>query len=222
MSLILEALKKSEQERRRDKGPDLQTIHQPIASAALKRSYSILWIGLVVVLNVAALGYWVWHFQHTQSAVANTAPAPAQAAPVAVAPTGAAVAAVAAPTLPAPAPAQPAPTDSSPEYTRYEPNQGFAPRPAPAPATMPAPASTARVQELAELSPSQRNAVPAMTFSFHVYSADPQRRTIIINNRRLREGDSIDTGVDLQEITEDGVIITMDGRRIHIGVLAGW
>src|SRR5689334_13644514 len=58
MSLILDALKKSEQERRRDKGPDLQTIHQPALLRATRRSYGRWWIIALVVANIAVLGYW--------------------------------------------------------------------------------------------------------------------------------------------------------------------
>jgi general secretion pathway protein B len=73
-----------------------------------------------------------------------------------------------------------------------------------------------------ELPDDVRNNLPAMTFSFHVYSTNPQQRTIIINNRRMREGEEISAGVQLQEITEDGVILGYQQYRVHISVLSGW
>jgi general secretion pathway protein B len=79
-----------------------------------------------------------------------------------------------------------------------------------------------RIEEVDELPEDIRNTLPAMTFSFHVFSSNPQQRTIIINNRRMREGDEINAGLVLQQITEDGVILLYAQHRIHISVLSGW
>jgi general secretion pathway protein B len=201
VSLILEALKKSEQERRRDRGPDLQTIHPPVAGAAPARSRGALWLVLLVAVNAAALGAWWWQTHKPQ---------PERAAAVAAAPA----------TDTRPAPAEAAKQDSAPgsaEFTRMTPAPGSAPTPARLSPDRPLP-----VREVSELPNSVRDELPAMTFSFHVYSADPQKRTIIINNHRLREGDEVSAGVVLEEITDDGVILDKAPYRIHIGVLSGW
>jgi general secretion pathway protein B len=79
-----------------------------------------------------------------------------------------------------------------------------------------------RIEEVDELPEDVRNNLPAMTFSFHVFSSTPQQRTIIINNRRMREGDEVSAGLVLQQITEDGVILLFERHRIHISVLSGW
>jgi general secretion pathway protein B len=216
VSLILDALKKSEQERRRDQGPDLQTIHQPLPAVTAPKSRSAWWLGAVLIaVNGVALGIWWWQRgpqPSAQAAVQATAPVEERAATAPAHDN-------APPENPAPQNETAAkPVQESAEFTRY------APADAPmAAASNTAPATTqARIQEISELPDSVRNTLPAMTFSFHVYSADPLKRTIIINNRRLREGDAVDAGITLQEITEDGVIIAMNQHRIHIGVLAGW
>jgi general secretion pathway protein B len=214
MSLILDALKKSEQERRRDKGPDLQTIHQPLAARAPRRSYGLAWGALLLAVNAAALGYW-WQQRGAPSPTA--AQAPPASAPAAVPPAGA----------PAPAPAATAPVAapaaktapavavaSDAEFTQITPGGN--------PMSAGVAAADLPIQEVDELPEDVRNNLPAMTFSFHVFSSSPQQRTIIINNRRMREGEEVSSGLLLQQITEDGVVLLFEQHRIHISVLSGW
>jgi general secretion pathway protein B len=231
MSLILDALKKSEQERRRDKGPDLQTIHQPAVIRAPQRSYTLLWIALLLGANAAVVAYW---WQQRSTAVATATPivaSPANAAAVApLKPESTprlgeqAVAASQSGTSPlltsqeaaqstAPSTSQ---ANAGAEYTRITPAGSAIAN------TSSAPASAMRTEEVDELPDDVRNNLPAMTFSFHVYSSNPQQRTIIINNRRMREGEEVSSGLQLQEITEDGVVLLYAQHRIHIGVLSGW
>src|SRR5690554_5044720 len=98
MSLILDALKKSEQERRRGRGPDLQSLHQPAMPVPAQRGW-LPWaaLGLVLVgINGAALAWWLSR--------------PDGAAP-AVTPRGAEVAVAAVqPATPSPQPEAPAAT----------------------------------------------------------------------------------------------------------------
>jgi general secretion pathway protein B len=216
MSLILDALKKSEQERRRERGPDLQTIHQATSVAARVQGRRWSWVLLLVALNVAAFGGWWWYQQRLPVAAINVAAINKTAAnadvPVQSMPE------VAAPTPVANSSAESAAMSAinareEPQFTRIE------PRPA---AAQPRVEADAPIEEFTELAPDVRSALPAMTFSFHVFSTDPLNRTIIINNQRLREGSEVSAGVVLQAITEDGVILTMDHHRIHINVLTGW
>ncbi|HSB95998.1 MAG TPA: general secretion pathway protein GspB [Spongiibacteraceae bacterium] len=216
MSLILDALKKSEQERRRDKGPDLQTIHQPPLPRAQRRSYAALLGFLLIAANTAIVVYW-WQ-QRAAPAVAAVPPFSSTTGAALPAPAAAVRESAAATT---PQPAEPSVNASTrppvatviPEYTSITPNSSAA--------TVPS-VSSSRIEEVDELPEDVRNNLPAMTFSFHVYSTNPQQRTIIINNRRMREGDEISAGLVLQEITEDGVILQYAQHRVHISVLSGW
>lgn len=214
MSLILEALKKSEQERRRDKGPDLQSIHQPVVARAPRRSNGLWWGAALLAVNVAVLGLW-WQ-QRDASVVAPAPRAAALSTPQAQPEPQPQSQPVQAPAPAAEAPANSAPQPAAvqqevqPEFTHIVPGGGAAA------------GTSQRVEEVDELPEDVRNNLPAMTFSFHVYSANPQQRTIIINNRRMREGDEINPGLVLQEITEDGVILLFAQHRIHVSVLSGW
>lgn len=217
MSLILEALKKSEQERRRDKGPDLQTIHQPTLTRAPRRSTGWIWGVALVAVNAAALAFW-WQQRQTEparpaAAAVTPAPAPAPAKP-------APETAAATPAQPiAPSPREQAAAtrvvpEAGAEFTTVVPGGGAVPSSGDA--------GDGRIEEVDQLPEDVRNNLPAMTFSFHVFSTNPQQRTIIINNRRMREGDEINAGLQLQQITEDGVILRYAQHRIHISVLSGW
>ncbi|MET0379157.1 MAG: general secretion pathway protein GspB [Spongiibacteraceae bacterium] len=183
MSLILDALKKSEQERRRERGPDLQTIHQA-SSAARGSGKNWGWAALVII-NVAAVGAWWWFQREPLPLAAINAEAVDQAPPVSVA---AAPPRVELP--PVPESAKPLAQDD--QFTRIEPR---------APVARPRINAATPVEEFADLSPDVRSSLPAMTFSFHVYSAEAHNRTIIINNQRLREGDEVSAGVALESIT---------------------
>ena len=215
MSLILEALKRSEQERRRERGPDLQTIHQPLAGRAPTRSRTGWWVAALVLANIGIMAGWWLQQRERPSLPASSAPSAQNTAASAAPPPAAR------PDTVAPTPAKPEPAvaaapahTAGPEFTAVTP-QNSAQGAEPVRRSDP-------IREIAELPESVRKGLPAMTFSFHVYSSDPQKRTIIINNRRLREGDEVGDSVLLQEITGDGVVLAIPGYRVHVGVLAGW
>lgn len=70
MSLILEALKKSETQRRLGEAPSLGT---PFATARRRRS-PLPWLTLAVVLIAAGTGWWLWHATLPAPASGATAP----------------------------------------------------------------------------------------------------------------------------------------------------
>jgi general secretion pathway protein B len=206
MSLILDALKKSEQDRRRERVPDLQSIHQTMPSRAPVAARRWGW-GALALVNIVAIGGWWWYQQQPKE------PAPAVEPSATI--ESSATAAAATPAEPvataavAPQAASPA-ADNTADFTRI------------APRAEARPVASLPIQEFDELGPDVRSTLPAMTFSFHVYSGDPHNRTIIINNQRMREGDAVSAGVVLERITEDGVILATEQHRIHINVLTGW
>lgn len=217
MSLILEALKKSEQQRQREKAPSLQSIHQPtsVVSKPTKQPWWLLGI-FIVICNFAFFGYWLWRQQNMSGpaaettsaaqAASNTAPSSATEVNAPTNNSNTSVAAVQSPSTQM--------QGSQPEFTQISPRGAITPS---------APIETApRIQEINELPDSVRNNLPAMTFSFHVYSENPEQRTIIINDRRVREGEEFSSGLRLQAITPDGVILLFEQHHIHISVLSDW
>lgn len=79
-----------------------------------------------------------------------------------------------------------------------------------------------RIVEFWELPDPVQKEVPALTFSFHVYSENPLRRTIIINKRRVKEGDVVADGLTLVEITVDGVVLNWKRFYFRINVIEQW
>jgi general secretion pathway protein B len=57
-----------------------------------------------------------------------------------------------------------------------------------------------------------------MRFAGHAYSRDRALRLIMINNKILHEGDPVDVDLRLSEITENGVVLLYHARRIRINL----
>lgn len=74
------------------------------------------------------------------------------------------------------------------------------------------------VMPLSGLPPSIRQEIPNITISFHVYSSNPAERRVMINNDLLRQGETLPPGLGVEQITPDGVIISYKGYRFQRGV----
>jgi hypothetical protein len=59
--------------------------------------------------------------------------------------------------------------------------------------------------------------VPALNLDLHVYATNAAERMAFINGRKYREGDTLAEGAVVQQITPDGVILEMNGRRFLLG-----
>lgn len=92
----------------------------------------------------------------------------------------------------------------------------------PEPAVASARAEQRSVQELWQVASPIKAAVQDLKFSFHVYSKKSQRRTIIINDHRMREGDKVTADLTLEEITKDGVILAHPDTLVHVAILDQW
>ncbi|MFM7121412.1 MAG: general secretion pathway protein GspB, partial [Gammaproteobacteria bacterium] len=96
--------------------------------------------------------------------------------------------------------------------------------PGQAPVTDAAPWPNVRTIEriaLTELPPAARTRLPGIVISSHVYSEDPESRTIIANGVTLREG-SVLAGLPLKEIGPDGIVVEFESWLVEIPVFADW
>jgi general secretion pathway protein B len=223
MSLILEALRKSEAERRRAQVPDLLTQSQvavPVAVRAPQR-WPLMVGGAILIVAVA------W-FSMTRDAPTSSdvvATVPADSAIVETPDIVATESALPAPARPAPALQKPlvvAPPVVAPKklVAKAETNDlpsRLAPLPAPAhTATMPtsAPAND-RFERITDLGPEDRKQLPPLKLSMHMWNDVAAQRFVIIDGARLGVGDHLGAIV-VADIVPDGVVLDWNGRAFKL------
>lgn len=156
-------------------------------------------------------------------------PVPAIAGPAAPAPATAAAPRGAAtqPTPPITAPSAPPRTMAGPAGApggeRVETAVPAADSPTPgaagAGASRPAVASLAagdgRPVALADIAPEQRRLLPPLRMSMHLWSEAPERRLLVLDGQRLRQGDVLGEVV-VERIDRDGAVLAWRGARIAL------
>jgi|GEM_PF-1572039 len=78
------------------------------------------------------------------------------------------------------------------------------------------PSKYASIPFLEELSVSFQKQVPELKLAGHVYSPDPALRMILINSRIVRENDIIEKDFVLDEITPEGVVLRYGDTRFRL------
>lgn len=213
MSFILDALRKSEIERQRQSGPSIAEL--PVAREDRRLPVALLAIGLLLVVNVGVLLFFL--LRDAGQPAADAPPAAAAAAPVVAAPGP-----VPAPTM---ASAAQAPVTNAAEDSATAPDfSGTATLPpeAPDPTLLPdTPVATASGGVTYSDAPAPANAnvaaltagLPELAIDLHIFTDDPTRRAVFINGRRYTQGDSIVEGPRVEEITRDGAVLNYRGQR---------
>ena len=202
MSLILDALRKSEAERRRGEAPGLFTALPTPGLRPSRQTSPWPWLVAAAVLALAALAWWLW------PSAAHAPPAPPAAPAKTVAP---ATAVVAAPVVAAPVVVEKAVRESR----DAAPHEVVVPAPAPLPPPSPEPPAEPPLEyvpTLATLAPSERAALPPLKLSMHVWSEAPNARLAIIDGQRVMEGATVGESI-VAEIRRDGVVLEWHGRR---------
>lgn len=82
--------------------------------------------------------------------------------------------------------------------------------------------NVAYMPQLEELPPEERSVIPDMTFSSHMYSSMPRFRSIIINGKRLKEGEYFNDTLQVREITDKGVVMSNGSTLFSVDVLGRW
>jgi general secretion pathway protein B len=234
MSYILDALRKSETERRQGRVPDLgqqvQLIHRP----KKKRVSPVVWVAVALMLNAGVLAFVFWPgFQQPSEPAEQVDAIPAQEPRAESGSESAEPAAV----VKEPEPDNPiAETGNLPESPVGIPDTEAATATAhreratiivPSSASsqtfpaIPAPEQAGRVPHLVELPLSFQKSVPDLTFNSHIYSSSPASRRVMINNVYLRVGDAF-AGLRVEDITEEGVVLSLNGQRFRMGVVRDW
>lgn len=216
MSYILDALRKSDQQRRQGASPGLMSID---AGTQEQKPRKFSWMTIAAVL-IFAMGITIGWLQPWQ---AENPPAlsKAEAPPPLPYPDAAVLQAKPAP--PAAANLAPAPL---PERQRSEPalpqpvatNPLVLVPPQARPAAANAEAPQASIAKREELPAEIRAGLPNLSVSLHAYSTKPDDRMVIVNGKTLQEGDALAPGLILERITPQDMVFSFQGYRFRQGV----
>ncbi len=200
MSYILEALKKSSAERAR-----------AAADAAPVARRSPGWPIAVIGVGALATAAWVgFGALRRDEAPAAAQPGAAAVVAAAVAPEPAPIDATPAKTKARPAPDRAAENRPSVTPVDVAPAPKTPAKPAPTPSVAAAPSgSDAR----AEMPPELLRQVLAIPISAHIYSSQPAERMVIIDGRAVHEGDVLPAGMQIEQITPNGIAVSYQGYR---------
>lgn len=197
MSYILEALKKSEQQRQRGSTPTLQAAQMTVLAPQRPMSVYYGLLALVLLSTGITAGITIGWLRPGQ-------PQPMPVKTETVAP-----------------PALPVTPDTSGDTAQSYRSARIAAEPVAATPVQDKPTSTAQDDQaipLSELPPHIQHEIPAMEVQLHAYASVPDERLVSINSIRLREGGSLMLGLRLEQITPDGMIFSYKGYRFRRGV----
>lgn len=223
MSYILDALRKSDQLRRRGAVPTLAVL--PMAMAEPERPALLRYgaLGLIPIVIVSVAVGW-FGSSRTESVPQSAVPAPVAADSPArqSAPAGAVV------QLPLPM------VKATPERIVQPMAVATVPpvavrRRSPPPAGAPiqatargadaevaeSPAMATDIVSIADLPATIRQGLPPMPVAVHAYSSKPGDRLVSINGRLLHEGDELAAGLRLEQITPEGMVFGYRGYRFR-------
>lgn len=214
MSYILDALRKSDQQRQHGATPTLLTLHATAAEPG-QPAYWNYGLSAAVLVGAGIVIGWLHPWQSEQpvpAGVTNAAkPSESSARQTAPAPV-------------TPARSAPSPSDAQ---TRAMPPKAVPTAPTEAPTPVPeipvraGPSDAAQeqgVMTMGELPLSIRQELPSMQISLHLYSTRPGNSFVSINGQMLQEGEDPAPGIKLEQITPDGMIFTYKGYRFRRGV----
>ncbi|MBZ2167909.1 general secretion pathway protein GspB [Marinobacter sp. F4216] len=241
MSYILDALRKSETERRQGKVPDLgqqvQLIHKP-----KKKSISpVVWLSIALLVNAGIVAGVFWQRSAPAVDSETVMAVPKKGEPETHSPSPA-VSKTSVERMPEGRPesvpvsqsnatVNPVETatrfdDANPEVIKPGPQErpviitpSSQPERSAEPVDERGPAE--RVPHLVELPLSFQRSIPDLTFNSHIHSSDPFASRVMINNQYLRRGDTF-SGVEVEDITEEGVILSKQGQRFRVGIVRDW
>jgi general secretion pathway protein B len=198
MSYILDALKKSDQQRNLGTLPTLQFAQ---ATMPAPRRPSLFYYGLLaVVLLVTGVAIGLLRPWQAEQLPAEAGPV-APGSPLTIPPQAAPTTMTASPGVPANTAHEIAavPVQQKPDY----------------------PAAKRQEQQaltLEELPAQIQREIPEITVQLHAYSSKPGERLAYINSKKLREGDPVIPGLVLEQITPDGMIFSYKGYRFQRGI----
>ncbi len=201
MSYILDALSKSERERRGAAQGHARFDAKLTPVPEPSRRWHLV-LALALAGNVMLLGWLLWPRSQPAMSDAPALPAP----PPSPVQSGEPTLAQLFNTRPAPAPHTTADTDA----------QAAAPAPQSSVVETPEPSPSALPPLREELPIELQRQLPPFEINVHVYSEDPAARFVLVNLRRHREGSVLASGLVLEQITPEGLIMRQGQQRFRV------
>lgn len=227
MSLILDALRKSERTRQQTLTGRVSASDTPPARARVPIPWTTL-LGLLLIANVIVLAIIFWRSPvatHTPARVATAASVTVATPAAAPAPVyRPAVRSLAAEAAAAGVAASPVPTPAAVTFTgavvttaSSPPTTASAAHPATASAAPPAAGvidlTAGSAPPLDTLPLAFQQSLPALNLDVHSYSSNPAERFVVINMRRYQAGDTLKEGPKVLRIVPNGVVLEYNGQK---------
>lgn len=89
------------------------------------------------------------------------------------------------------------------------------------PAPKPRSSASANTVTIAELPTAARNSFPELEFTTHIFADDPSMRAVVVNDKRLTEGEQLGELI-LRAVTEEGVVFGYRDHRVAVSVVDLW
>lgn len=206
MSYILEALKKSEQERQQGHVPDLQTLQpQLLDSTHRSEKWPFITIGVLALALVFVLG-WMRPWSQQQTTLTdshNTEPTKSTPALAAV--------------------TDVKETNTSAHVRAIQQKPVRAPDPVVQQVYSEPPSlALESVPHLLDMPSLVQQAIPNMEFAGHVYTSNAMQRSVIINGRSMAEGEVLVEGLRIEQITQNGVVFSYQDQLFQMPILQDW
>ena len=211
MSYILEALKKAQAERAHGAIPGVHAQPVPTIAARAPVSMQTWTITILVLLAACAALFWLGPWTRPEPALTAVAARPPEvvSAPAPVASTPPAPRAVTVPDAASKTPpASAKPVRKLGERAPGEPAVVAAPlAPAPTPE---------RIALLQELPAQIQREIPPLAINGYIYASNPADRSVLINNRLRREGDTLADGFVLEKLLPREMVLNYRGYRYRV------
>ena len=214
MSYILEALKKSDHERKQVNVPDLQTIHMPAATESAQNR----WLYMVIVFLLVSLAFVIGWFQPWKQ---QTSVIPAEVAEIKE-------------QLKEPQVIEQMSVEEKQDNRiEQEAFREVQPQPLQDAQIVPDAKLSQAVEDtpsldidsvphLTEMPTLVQQAIPEMSFAGHVYSSDISQRSVIINGYSMSEGETVINGLTVEQITSNGIVFNYQGQLFRMEILQDW
>jgi general secretion pathway protein B len=243
VSFILDALRKSDQDRQRTSVPGVQTMHAPAAAADKLKVWPY---ALLIAVAVTGVAIFQWPKSqmnpvaitrgptHQPETIAEmklrpSVPEPPLSSAATIEPEAEASrpapAAVQlsddfqAPEIAAPENAEPIELEEPVEWIEITPQSPATDTFLDVVETLDEPVVIPNVHALP---PSTQRQLPAIAIAAQIYDSDPASRMALINGRSVREGGVIAPGLILESIGENGIVLNFQGQRFHMDVFQNW